>query len=123
MKKHLNQSFIWFCISWHINQDFPISFVIGTPLLLNKFTVENKIEYQNLKNIIFILNVGMKFIILLHEFKIHLLYGYIYYISEKRIYYESPKGNKINGYGGFYYEKKFFWAEMNFITVQEVILL
>ena len=64
----------------------------------------------------------MKFIILLHEFLIHILYGYLYHISDKHIFSESPKkSNKRFECGGFLFEELFFGRKIGEISIQEVI--
>ena len=64
----------------------------------------------------------MKFIILLHEFLIHILYGYLYFISDKKISSESPrKSKKYLDCGGLFFEELFFGRKMEVITIQEVI--
>lgn len=120
--KHLKSAQIFdFALLGFTNKEILVSFIIGTPLLIKNFTVENFKEYENLKNIIFFFNVGMKFIILLHEFLIHLLYGYIYHLSEHKISYESPKGNKTDG--GLYFEETFFGKEIIVVNLQQIITL
>lgn len=49
----------------------------------DKKYLENKIK--NLTNIGLLFSIGVKFITSLHEFIIHLMYGYIYYLSEGKI--------------------------------------
>ena len=51
----------------YTNKDILIYLIIGIPLLLENYKINNIKEYNNIKNIIFLFNVGMKFIILLHE--------------------------------------------------------
>ena len=99
-----------------------IYLIIGIPLLIENYKIKNYEEYQNIKNLIFLFNVGMKFIILLHEFLIHILYGYLYHISDKHISSESPKkSNKRFECGGFLFEELFFGRKIGEISIQEVI--
>ena len=104
------------------NKDLMIYLIIGIPLLIENYKIKNYEEYQNIKNLIFLFNVGMKFIILLHEFLIHILYGYLYHISDKHISSESPKkSNKRFECGGFLFEELFFGRKIGEISIQEVI--
>ena len=123
-KKYLIPApFFEFIILGFTNKDILVSFIIGKPILLNRFSIKNEKEYNNLKNLIFLFNVGIKLIIFINEFVIHLLYGYIYYVSENKISFEYPKGNKSNDDGGLFFEKRFFGREMREINLQEIIAL
>ena len=108
----------------YTNKDIMIYLIIGIPLLLQDYKIKNQQEYQNIKNAIFLFNVGMKFIILLHEFLIHVLYGYLYHISEHKISSESPKkANRYDQCGGLLFEQLFFGRKMDNITIQEIITI
>ena len=98
-----------FCPIGYTNKDIMVYLIIGIPLLLQNYKIKNQQEYQNIKNVIFLFNVGMKLIILLHEFLIHILYGYLYHVSEHKISSQSPKkADRYDLCGGFLFEELFF---------------
>ena len=76
---------------------------------------------KNLTNICLLFSIGVKFIISLHEFIIHLMYGYIFYFSEGKIETISFKEGNDND-GGVTFEKilnggtKFESLNINYIV-------
>lgn len=107
----------------YTNKDIMIYLIKGTPFLIENYKIKNIEEYHNISNLIFFFNVGMKFIILLHEFLIHILFGYVYHLSEHEISSDSPKKDKIFGDGGLMFEELFFGKKIATITFQEIIAL
>lgn len=81
--------------------------------------LENQIK--NLTNISLLFSIGVKFITSLHEFIIHLMYGYIYYFSEGKIETVSFKEGGDDD-GGVTFEKilnggtKFECLNINYIV-------
>ena len=81
-----------FAGSGYTNKDLLISCISGLPLMIYGYNVPTTSEeYQNLKGIVILFNVGMKTVITLHEFIIHLCFGYLNYLTEGKISHESPE--------------------------------
>ena len=61
-------------------------------------------------------------ITILHELIIHLLYGYIHILSDRKISYTSPKkGNNFNtNEGGLYFEQIFFGSILSDIGFNDI---
>ena len=73
------------------NKDLGISFISSSPFIVqNLKTMETIDEYNNIKFIHVILNIGGKFIIVLHEI-IHLNYAFLHYLSEGKLKCDSPR--------------------------------
>ena len=91
----------------HTNNDLLISFINSIPELVENAIIEDdykKIDINNLTNICLLLSIGEKFIASIHEIINHLLNGYLYYLSNKKINYKSFKeGNYSNS--EFIFEK------------------
>ncbi len=67
----------------------------------------------------------MKLIITLHEFIIHFLFGYLNYLSDGKISYESPKKDKKNELndGGLYFENILFGKIYGNLTLNDVLTI
>ena len=85
----------------------------------------NKDEYEKLRGLIFLFNIGMKTITVVHELIIHLNYGYLNYLSEGKILNDSPrKGNSIEtDDGGLYFEHLLFGKDYGDITLNDILLI
>ena len=65
-----------FAGSGYTNKDLLVSFISGLPFLIYRYDVPKTLEeYENLKGVVFLFNVGMKTITTLHELIIHLCFG------------------------------------------------
>jgi len=83
--------------------------------------LENKIK--NLTNICLLLSIGFKFIISLHEFIMHLVYGYLHYFSKKKIDSDSFKEENDDD-GGFYFEKQLNGGKnFEYLDINSVVVL
>ena len=82
-------------------------------------------EYNNLKGIIILFNIGMKTITTLHELIIHLIFGYLNYLTEGKITPESPKkGKKFSCEdGGLYFEQLLFGVQYGNITLNDILVI
>ena len=70
-----------FAGSGYTNKDLLISFITGFPLTIKGFgIIKTYEEYKELENEIVFFNVGIKMITILHEFIIHLFFGYLNFI-------------------------------------------
>lgn len=107
----------------YCNKEIMVYLIKGTPFLIGNYKIKNIEEYNNIKNLIFFFNVGMKFVILLHEFLIHILFGYVYHTSDHKISSDSPRKDKIFGDGGLLFEELFFGKKIGTISFQEIISL
>ena len=112
--------------SGYTNKDILLSCVTGFPIMIYRYnTSESLKEYKNLKGIIILFNIGMKMVTTLHELIIHLSFGYLNYISEGKISYESPKkGNKnLNEDGGLYFEQLLFGNQYGNIHLNDILVI
>ena len=115
-----------FAGSGYTNKDLLISCISGLPIMIYGYEVPTSLEeYQNLKGIVILFNVGMKTVITLHEFIIHLCFGYLNYLTEGKISHESPKkGNKISTRdGGLFFEQLLFGVQYGDITLNDVLVI
>ena len=115
-----------FAGSGYTNKDILISFVSGFPFMVYDFDIPVKSEeYDILKVVIIIFNITMKLITTLHEFIIHFLFGYLNYLSDGKISYESPKNDKkieLND-GGLYFENILFGKIYGNLTLNDVLTI
>lgn len=112
--------------SGYTNKDILVSCVTGFPFIIYNFDApETFEEYKELRNIIILFNIGMKLITLIHEFIIHLCYGYLNYLSDGKILSTSPKREKKNiaKDGGLFFEQKLFGKQYGNITIKEILVL
>ena len=115
-----------FCGSGYTNKDLLISCITGLPILIKGFKKPESLEdYYELKNLIFLFNVGMKMITTLHEFIIHLLYGYLNIVSDREILSISPKkGKNFNSSdGGLYFEQMLFGRTYGDIGFNDILVI
>lgn len=113
------------------NKDFMISGISGLPFIISSYgKIKSKEEYNNLKNVLVIINIAIKLLVCLHEILIHLAYGYLFHISDGEILPESPKSNKIYYYsnspaddGGSYFEELLFGQKWYKISFNQAIRL
>ena len=82
--------------------------------------LENKIK--NLTNICLLFSIGVKFITSLHEFIIHLVYGYLHYFSNKKIDSDSFKEENDDD-GRFYFEKQLNGKKFEYLDINSVVVL
>jgi hypothetical protein len=115
-----------FAGSGYTNKDILISFVSGFPFMVYKINIpDTSEEYDTLKAIIVIFNIAMKMITTLHEFIVHFLFGYLNYLSEGIISYESPKKDKkieLND-GGLYFENILFGKIYGNLILNDVLTI
>ena len=115
----------------YTNKDFLVSGISGFPFIITGYEkIETEEEYNNIKNLAFIFNISMKLLICLHEIIIHLGYGYLFIISDGKIFPESPKSDKNYSYlnipkddGGSYFEELLFGERISKITFNFAIRL
>ena len=125
--KHLKSIPLFdFAGSGYTNKDLLISCVSGLPIMIKGYTCSESLEeYNNLKGIIILFNIGMKTITTLHELIIHLIFGYLNYLTEGKITPESPKkGKKFSCEdGGLYFEQLLFGVQYGNITLNDVLVI
>lgn len=112
--------------SGYTNKDILVSCVTGFPFIIYNFDDPETIEdYKELRNIIILFNIGMKLITLIHEFIIHLCFGYLNYLSDGKILSSSPKREKKNiaKDGGLFFEQILFGKQYGIITIKEILVL
>ena len=85
----------------YTNKDIMIYLIIGTPLLIENYKIKSYQEYQNIRNLIFLFNVGIKFIILLKLFFRH-----------------CKNENEL-----LHFEELFFGKKLTTISIQEIITI
>ena len=90
----------------YTNKDLEISFINSIPEIPNNIRIMNKEEISNVTNICLIFTIAVKFITCIHEFVIHLTYGYLYFFSSKSLDSDSIKERIDNDDGGFFFERK-----------------
>ena len=115
-----------FAGSGYTNKDLLVSFISGLPFLIYRYDVPKTLEeYENLKGVVFLFNVGMKTITTLHELIIHLCFGYLNYLTEGKISHESPKkGNKISTRdSGLFFEQLLFGVQYGPITLNDILVI
>lgn len=115
-----------FAGSGYTNKDILISFVSGFPFMVYKFDIPvTSEEYNTLKAIIVIFNIAMKMVTTLHEFIVHFLFGYLNYLSDGLISYESPKKDKKIEFndGGLYFENILFGKIYGNLTLNDVLTI
>ena len=115
-----------FAGSGYTNKDLLISCISGLPFKIYNYNAPNSLEeYKNLKGIIILFNVGMKTITTLHELIIHLCFGYLNYLTEGKISYESPKkGYDISTKdGGLFFEQLLFGVQYGDIKLNDVLVI
>lgn len=91
----------------YTNKDLLLSFINSIPELVDNAVIDGNYtekEIKNLTNICLLISICAKFITSLHEFVIHLVYGYLYFVSEKNIDSASFKEGKDKD-GGFSFER------------------
>lgn len=115
------------------NKDILVSFINSVPELARRIkiykiiedlvNIEEKEIMKNITNICLLLSIGVKFITSLHEFIIHLVYGYLHYISEKRLDCDSYKENDVKD-GGFFFEQQLSGGKrFESLNINSVIVL
>ena len=116
----------------YTDKDIVISFISYFPIIIENYgLINNKKQYENIKNVFFLFDVCYKFISSLHEIIIHLCYGYIYYITEGKIGCKSPKSSKNKLVkdeidledGGDFLEDLLFGTDMKSINLQLIYCL
>ena len=115
-----------FAGSGYTNKDILISFVSGFPFMVYKFDIPvTSEEYNTLKAIIVIFNIAMKMVTTLYEFIVHFLFGYLNYLSDGLISYESPKKDKKIEFndGGLYFENILFGKIYGNLTLNDVLTI
>ncbi len=77
-----------------------------------------------IKGIIILFHIGMKIITTLHELIIHLWFGYLNYLSNGKISYESPKkGKRIHKEDdGLFFEQLLFGNQYVNITLNDILI-
>ena len=125
--KHLKSIPLFeFAGSGYTNKDILISGISGFPFKVYGYNnPETKKEYKTLKGIIILFNTGMKMITTLHELIIHLIFGYLNYLTEGKISSESPKKlSKIQtDDGGLFFEQILFGCQYGNITLNDVLVI
>ena len=116
------------------NKDLAISFISSSPFILDNWDFpKNLDEYKTIKNLHYIINIGGKFVIIIHEI-IHLNYAYLFYLTEKKISINSLRLQKTNknsikddndpeNDGGSFFEKKLFGRKLKSLNFQNVLVL
>ena len=132
VEKFLNRKYLIsiplfdFCGSGYTNKDILVSSVTGLPFKINGYNkIKTKEDYEELRNMIMIFNIAMKFIATIHEFIIHLLFGYLNYVTEGKISFNSPKKiNKVKAKdGGLVFENILFGKIYGNITFNDVLVI
>ena len=132
INKFLNEKYLKsiplfeFAGSGYTNKDILVSCISGLPFIIHRYNVaQTKKEYTQLRSLIVLFNIGMKFITTVHELIIHLCFACLNYITEGKISYESPrKRNKIIfDDGGLYFEHLLFGREYGNITLKDVLVI
>ena len=103
-----------FACSSYTNKEILISFVSIFPFLVYNFEIPvNFKEYETLNVIIIIFNIAMKLIIILNEF-INFLFGYLNYLSNDKISYDSSELN---------FENLLFGKKYDYLTLNDVLTI
>ena len=90
----------------YTNKDLMMSFINSVPEVPESLNIVNENEnITNLFNICLLFSIWVKFVISLHEFIIHLIYGYLHYFSNKKLDSISFKEKIDNNDGGFHFER------------------
>ena len=125
--KHLKSIPLFeFAGSGYTSKDILITCISGFPFKILRYNVPKNIkEYKKLKGIIFLFNAGMKMIAILHELISHLSFGYLNYVTGRKIKIESSeKGNKIeNDNEGLYFVQLLFGYQFGNITLNDILVL
>ena len=115
-----------FAGSGYTNKDLLVSCISGLPFMIYGYDIPTTFEeYKNLKGIVILFNVGMKTITTLHELINHLCFGYLNYLTEGKISFESPKkGYEISTRdGGLFFERLLFGVQYGDITLNDVLVI
>ena len=115
-----------FAGSGYTNKDILFSCVSGFPFMIYGYDEpKTKNKYEALKGIVILFNTGMKLITTLHELIIHLIFGYLNYISEGKISYESPKkiGTFESKDGGMLFEQILFGCKYGNISLNDILVI
>ena len=110
----------------YTNKDLLIFCVTGFPCKISQFENPTNIEdYNILKGIFNLFNIGMKLITTLHEMIIHFFFGYLNYITYGDISHESPRKNSkfATKDGGLYFEQILFGKKFGSINLNEVLVI
>lgn len=115
----------------YTDKDLLISFITYYPIIIEEFGfIVNQEQYNNIKNVFFLFDVCYKFIICLHEIIIHLVSGYLNYVSEGKITSKSPRSSKNSKSlkddyddGGNFFEVLLFGSEVKRIDLQLIYIL
>lgn len=116
------------------NKDLVISIIGTSPFILKNYNkITKKEEYNNLIKLHYILNIGSKFIIVVHEI-IHLNFAFIAYLTEGKVSRNSPRlqnsqknsikdKNGPENDGASFFEKLLFGNKIKELNLQNVITI
>ena len=93
----------------YTNKDIMISFINSIPGIPSDLSIsddDSESEIQNLYHICLLFAIGEKFVTSLHEFAIHLVSSYIYFVSSKQLSSYSYKEDRDQDDGGFFLKEK-----------------
>ena len=109
----------------YTNKDLMLSFINSVPELpKNIGIISTDSNIENIYHICLLFSIGVKFITSLHEFIIHLIASYIYFLSNKKISSDSFKEENDEKDGGFFFEKKLTGKErFGFLNINTIITL
>ncbi len=106
------------------NKDLEISLINIIPEIAADITIGNENEIENITNLCLLFSIAVKFITSLHEFIIHLTYGYLHYLTGKELSAHSKKGSIDKNDGGNFFESKLTGGfKFEFLNINNVVNL
>ena len=88
------------------NKDIMITFINSIPEIAKNIKISKENEIENVTNICLLFTIAVKFITAINEFIIHLTYGYLNYVTKKKIGVDSKKESIDENNGFFFWKKK-----------------
>ena len=111
----------------YTNKDIMISFINSIPGIPSDLSIsddDSESEIQNLYHICLLFAIGEKFVTSLHEFAIHLVSSYIYFVSSKQLSSYSYKEDRDQDDGGFFFERKMKGdKKFEFLNINTIVSL
>ena len=109
----------------YTNKDLMMCFINSIPEVPDNIDItNNNYKIQNYYNICLLFSIAVKFFTSLHEFIIHLIYGYLHFFSNKKIDSISFKEKMDNNNGGFHFERLLTGAtKFEILDINSVIVL
>lgn len=109
----------------YTNKDLMVCFINSIPEPINKIDITNtKYNIENYYHICLLFSIGVKFVSSLHEFLIHILYGYLHYFSNKKLDSISFKEGVDNNDGGFHFERLLTGiSKFDFLNINTIVVL